>query len=151
MAVTAHVFPSLDLAIGKKQVNFTTDTLQVLLVASGTYTWNSTAQAAVNVHDFLTANGTLTESTGTGYSRQTLTSVSYTDTALVTTLTCASPSWASSTITAVYACFFDNTVGGTDTTNQLICYWDLGGAQSTVGATFSLTINASGLVTWTAS
>jgi hypothetical protein len=80
MAVTAYVFPSFIDALNSKTVNVTTDTLEVLLVASGTYTWNSTANAAVHVHDFLTANGTLTEVSGGGYSRQTLTSVTTSDT-----------------------------------------------------------------------
>lgn len=153
MAVTAHVFPTLDLAIGTKTVNFTSDTLRVLLVASGTYTWNSTAQAQTHVSDFLggSGGGALTEVTGGGYARLTLGSVTYTDSALVTTLTCANPSWSSVTFSAVYAAFFDNTVGGTDATNQLLCYWDFGGAQSVTSATFTLTISGSGLITWTAS
>lgn len=156
MAVTAHVFPTLDLAMGKPSSNhpfFTTDTLQVLLVASGTYTWNSTSQAHVHVTDFLAGSGSgaLTEVTGGGYSRQTLTSVTYVDSALVTTLSCANPSWSSATFSAVYAAFFDNSIGGTDATNQLLCYWDFGGAQSVTSATFTLTISGSGLITWTAS
>lgn len=155
MAVTAHVFPTLDLAIGKKQVNFTTDTLQVLLIASGTYNWNSTSQAHTTVTNFLAGSGSgaLTEvsTSGTNYTRQTLTSVTYTDNVLVTTLTCANPSWANGTFSTVYACFFDNTVGGTDSTNQLLCYWDFGGAQSVTAATFTLTVSGSGLATWTAS
>jgi hypothetical protein len=156
MAVTAHVYPSLDLAMGKPSSNhpfFTTDTLQVLLVASGTYTWNSTSQAHVHVSDFLAGSGSgaLTEVSGGGYSRQTLTSVAYTDTLLVTTLTCANPSWTSATFSSVYAAFFDNSIGGTDSTNQLLCYWDFGGAQSVTSATFTLTISGSGLITWTAS
>jgi hypothetical protein len=153
MAVTAHVFPTLDLAIGKKQVNFTTDTLQVLLVTSGTYTWNATSQGHTTVTNFLGGSGAgaLTETSGGNYSRQTLTSITYTDSVLVTTLTCANPSWANGTFSAVYAAFFDNTVGGTDATNQLLCYWDFGGAQSVTAATFTLTISGSGLITWTAS
>lgn len=154
MAVTAHVFPTLDLAIGKKSVNFTTDTLQVLLVASGTYTWNATSQAHTTVTNFLAGSGAgaLTEvsTSGTNYTRQTLTSVTYTDTTLVTTLSCANPSWANGTFSTVYAAFYDNTVGGTDSTNQLLCYWDFTGAQSVTSATFTLTIG-SGLITWTAS
>lgn len=156
MAVTGHVYPSLDLAMGKPSSNhpfFTTDTLQVLLVASGTYTWNSTSQAHVHVTDFLAGSGSgaLTEVSSGGYARQTLSSVTYTDTALVTTLTCANPSWSSVTFSCVYAAFFDNSIGGTDATNQLLCYWDFGGTQSVTSATFTLTISGSGLVTWTAS
>lgn len=153
MAVTAHVFPTLDLAIGTKTVNFTTDTLRVLLVSAGTYTWNGTSQGHTHVSDFLAGSGggALTEVAGGGYARLTLGSVTYTDSGLVTTLTCANPSWSSVTFSALYAAFFDNTVGGTDATNQLLCYWDFGGAQSVTSATFTLTISGSGLITWTAS
>lgn len=146
--VTAHVFPSFELAVAQKKVNVTTDTIQALLVATGTYTWNATALAAVTVHDFLTANGTLTEVAGgaSNYTRQTLATVGISDTvsapAGYTTLTCSgNPTWTNCTFTCLYALFFDNTVGGTDTTNQVIAYWDLGGVQAATPATpFVLTL-----------
>ena len=153
MAVTAHVYPSLDLAIGNKSVNLGTDTLRVLMIASGTYNWNATSQGHVHVSDFLAGSGSgaVTEVTGGGYSRLTLASVTWADSGLISTLDFANPSWASGTFTANYAVFFDNTVGGTDSTNQLIAYWDLGGTTGTGIAPFTLTIAASGLVTYTAS
>ena len=145
MAVTAYVFPSFIDALNSKTVNVTTDTLECLLVASGTYTWNSAANAAVHVHDFLTANGTLTEVSGGGYSRQTLTSVSTSDTFssphnYTSLVVGANPSWTSASFSAVYALFFDNTVGGSDTTNQVIAYWDLGGTQTVTASTFTLSM-----------
>jgi hypothetical protein len=156
MAVTSHVYPSLSLNGLKKTLNASTDTLEVLLVASGTYTWNSTAQAHVHVSDFLVSgsgSGSLTEvsTSGTNYARQSLTSVTLTDSGLVTTLGCANPSWASASFSTLYAVFFDNSVGGSDTTNQLICYWDLGSAQSVTSTTFTLTVNGAGLLAWTSS
>jgi hypothetical protein len=42
-------------------------------------------------------------------------------------------------------------VGSGDSSHPVILYWDFGGTQSVSGTTFTLTINASGLVTWTAS
>ena len=155
MAVTAHAFPSLSLNGLQKTLNASTDSLQVLLIASGTYTWNSTSQAHAHVSDFLAGSGTgaLTEvsTSGTGYTRKTLLSVSLTDSATVTTLTCANPTWSAATFSTVYACFFDNSVGGTDSTNQLLAYWDFGSAQSVTSTTFTISINAAGLVTWTTS
>lgn len=157
MAVVAHVFPSVDTALLTKLANLgaSGDTLQVLLVASTSpaYTWNATSQGHIHVSNFLAGSGAgaLTEVSGGSYSRQTLTTVSATTTGLVSTLTCANPSWANATISATYACFFDNTIGGTDATNQLLCYWDFGGTQATTSATFQLTISGSGLITWTAS
>ena len=153
MATTAHVYPSLSLNGLKKTLNASTDTLEVLLIAAGTYTWNSTAQGHTHVSDFLAGSGSgaLTEvsTSGTGYTRQTLTSVTLTDSGLVTTLDCANPSWTSATFSAVYAAFFDNSVGGSDSTNQLLCYWDFGSAQSVTSTAFTITVNAGGLLAWT--
>ena len=164
MPQVTHFFPSCGLALAAKQVNLTSDTLQVLLVASGAYTWNATALAAVHVSDFLAGSGAgaLTEvSTGGGsnYTRQALSVVSVADTiaapAGYTTLTVSNnPSWASATFATSYACFFDSTVGGTDATNQLICYTDFGGVQAvTAAAPFTLPLGsvngvAQALVQW---
>jgi hypothetical protein len=155
MAVVAHAFPYLSQNAASKVVNLNnTDTLQVLLIASSSaaYTWNATAEGNQFVHDlFVTGSGSaLTEVSGGSYSRKTLTSVTLATSGLVTTLTCANPSWAASTISATYAFFFDSQ-SGADTTDPLLCYWDFGGTQSTTSATFTLTISGSGLVTWTAS
>lgn len=155
MAVTAHVYPTLDLALGNKTANLGTDTLRVGLVASTSpaYTWNATSQGHTTVTNFLAGSGAgaLTEVTGGGYARLTLSGVSFSDSGLVTTLTCANPSWTAVTFSATYAFFFDNTIGGTDSTNQLLCYWDFGGTQTVASATFTLTISGTGLITWTAS
>jgi len=164
VAVQGHYFPSWTLAASKKTANVLTDTLQVLLIApSNTYTWNATALAAVHVSDFLAGSGggALTEVSisGTNYTRQTLATVGISDSlaspAGYTTLTVsANPSWSSATFTTTYALFFDNTIGGTDSTNQVICMWDLGGAQVvTSAAPFVLNLGslngvAQGLVQW---
>ena len=144
MAVSGHLFPSWNLAVAKKQVNVTTDTLQVLLVASGTYTWNSAALAAVHVSDFLAGSGggALTEvatGVGTNYTRQTLATVAVADSSSVpngwTTVTVSgNPTWTSCTFTCSYALAFDNTVGGTDSTNQVLGYFDFGVAQAVTPA-----------------
>lgn len=157
MAVTAHFFDKFQLNHLKSgHANLASDTLKVGLV-TGTFNWVTATETYEFVSDFLTnsgagGGGALTEVVGTGYSRQSLTSVAYTQTANVVTLTCANPSWSSSTFTAAYAFFWDDTdSSATDATRPLICYWDFGGSQSVSGATFTLSINASGLVTWTAS
>jgi hypothetical protein len=49
------------------------------------------------------------------------------------------PSWSAATFSTNYAVFFDNSIGGTDATNQVICYWDFGGTQVvTAGTPFTL-------------
>lgn len=155
MAITSHVFPKFTENLGRKNVSLTADTLAVLLIASGTYTWGATPEGQSFVSDFLAGDGTngaLTEvsTSGTGYTRQNLTSVTYTTSGLVNTLTCASPSWPGASLSAKYALFYDATPS-TDAGRYLVAYWDLGGTQTITGVTFSLTINASGLVTWTSS
>jgi|SRR6185437_2282975 len=164
MAQAAHIFPGFTQAMGggsATPVELTTsvDTLKVGLVASGTFNWVSATQAYTTVSQFLTnagggGGGALTEvsTSGTGYTRQALTSVTYTETGLVSTLTCANPSWTSATFTANYAFFYDFTAGGSsDTNGLLLCYWDFGGNQTVTSATFTLTISGSGLATWTSS
>jgi hypothetical protein len=159
MTAAAHHFPkAMQQLVTKTESLNNVDTLKVGLIASGTYTWNSTAQGQIFISDFLggSGGGALTEvsTSSTGYSRQSLTSVTATTTGLVTTLTCAAPAWtATANWSAVYAFFFDSAIGAAvDSATPLICYWDFGGTVSVVnGGTFTLTINASGLVTYTSS
>ena len=158
MAGAAHVFPNAMQELVTKQESLNNvDTLKVGLVASGTYTWNTTSQGHKFVSDLLggSGGGALTEvsTSSTGYARAALTSVSCTTTGLVTTLTCATIQWsATANWSALYAFFWDDATGVTDATRELICYWDFGGTVSVVsGGNFTLTINASGLVTYTSS
>jgi len=158
MAGAAHVYPNATLNIANKAEKWTatSDTLKVALIASGTYTWNGTSQAHASVSDFLAGSGggAMTEvAGGLGYSRQSLASVTFTTTGLVNTLSCATIVWtATSNFSALYAVFYDAFVDTNDTTRELIAYWDFGGTVSVVtGGNFTLTINASGLVTYTSS
>lgn len=155
MAVVAHTYPSSSLAALRKTLNEGTDTLTVMLIAAGTYNWNGTSQAHVHVSDFLAGSGSgpMTEvsTSGTAYTRQALTSVTLTQTGLIVAMGCANPTWPTATLSASYAVFFDNTVGGTDSTNQMLGYWDFGSAQSVTGVNFGLAINAGGLLNWNSS
>lgn len=154
MTVLAYFQPKFEsLHLGKKLVNLTTDTLQVGLIASGTLAARGTAENYEFVSDLLANNGSaLTEvsTSGTGYARQALTSVSYTQSGLVVTLTAANPSYAGASFNTVYGWIHDETASsGTDATRPLLAIWDFGGSQPASG-TFTLTVNGSGLVTWTA-
>lgn len=163
MAAAAHVFPNYTQDMATKAAGFSSlsgsTKLAVALIhsTSPAITWNATSEAWTTMANFLAnAGSALTEETGTGYSRQTLTGVTCATSGLVTTLDCNDPSWASSTISATYAVFFDFTTGGTsaaanDATSQVLAYWDFGGTFTDTAGLFTLTINASGLVTWTSS
>jgi hypothetical protein len=169
MSVTTHVFPYW--IANHNAANLATDTYKVLLVASTSpaLTWNSTLQAVSAVSGaagtgFLGGSGAgaLTEvsTSGTGYSRVTLSGLSVVQTTggtAYTTLKCTGTvAWPSSTISATYACFYDYTLGGnSDTAGVPVCYWDFGGTQATSSATFTLTLGTStgtvptALVEWT--
>lgn len=156
MSVTAYFQPKFEQNhLGKKLVNLSSDTLTVGLIASGTLAARATSETYEYVSDLLANNGSaLTEvsTSGTNYTRQNLASVTYPSPgALVVTLSAANPSWANATFSTVYGWLHDETASsGTDATRPLICIWDFGGTQSVAGVAFTLQVNGSGLVTWTA-
>ena len=162
MSVSAHIFPELQQETGTKTLQLATDALFVLLIATGTFTFGATPYTYTTVSQILAgdgSNGAVVEvsTSGTAYTRQALGGVSLTTTGLVTTLTCSNPSWAASTISAKYAVWYAGGAGGSGvsandaTTNKLMAYWDFGGAQASSAGTFTLQVNASGLLTFTAS
>lgn len=155
MTVNAYFQPKFELNhLGKKTANLSTDTLVFGLIASGTLAARGVSENYEFVSDLLANNGSaLTEvsTSGTNYSRQNLTSVTWTQSALVDTLTAANPSWANASFTTVYGWVHDETSSsGTDATRPLVALWDWGGAQSPSAITFSLIVPGGGLVTWTA-
>ena len=141
--------------MGTKAINLSTDTLTVGLIASGTFTWGATAEAITTVAGFLagSGSGSLTEVSvsGTNYSRQNLSSVSFTASGETVTLTAASPAWASASFSCVYGFLYDATVGGSDSGHPIILYWDFGGTQSVTSTTFTLAVGPSGLLNWVGS
>jgi hypothetical protein len=154
MTATQHYFPVFETLLGTKVIDLVTDTLEVGLIASGTFTWGSGPEAYEYVSQFLAGDGThgaLTEVSGGGYSRQALTSVTYSASGEVITLTAANPAWTSATFSTSYGFVYDATVGSGDSSHPILLYWDFGGSQSVSGTTFTLTVSGSGLVYWTAS
>lgn len=151
MALNSWFQPKFQSAhLGKKLVNFTTDTFNVGLIQSGTaLAARGTTEGFEFVSDLLANGGTaLTEASGGGYSRQALTSVTYTLSGLVVTFTAASPDWNPLTGNFTYAWIHDETASsGTDATRPLLLLFDLGGTQSPVSQPFILSVNASGLFT----
>jgi hypothetical protein len=150
MAVLAHVYTKASFTLGTKLANLSTDALKVMLLSA--YTVGTNQNTAQFVADVLAAPAT--ESAGTGYTAggQVLTSVTLTNSGLVTTLTSANPSWNATggALAAAFALFFDSTPG-TNATNPVLFYWDLGGTQTATGVPFTLTVSSSGLLAFTAS
>lgn len=149
MALTAHVFQQFAGGAFEKLMNLNaTDTLKVALSnAAGPITQATAGVQAAKLFTDWTTN-VAAEITGTGYTAggATLTGQSVTTATNVATWTATNPSWTSASFTANQAIFYDSTA----TTVQLICFWDFGGAITVTGATFTLTISGSGLLTATA-
>lgn len=143
------VFQSAKLALTQGAINLTSGANNVacVLVTSG-YT------PAVNTHSTY-ADISGSEASGTGYTAGGVIITSETDTATggTVTFTSAAVSWASSTVTAKYAVLVYRTSAGTAAAgDRLICYVDLnsgGGSVSTTSGTFTITMNASGILTLT--
>lgn len=143
MAVSAQTYGKFIDHLIQKRIDLDTDALKVALCTS-TYTPDADA------HDFF--NDITNEVSGTGYTAggAALASVTWTQTAgsNLWTLDAADTSWSNSTITARYAIIYDSTPG-TAATNPLIAYIDFGADVSSTAAAFTITWNASGILTAT--
>lgn len=149
MAVTAHVYTRLARSLVDKIADLDSDALKVALLSF--YTVGGTQDTAQFVSDVITAGvGVEVILLAGGYRTGglALTTVTFTETGHVYTLTCANPVWRLSTITAAYALFYDSTPG-LSRRNPVICYWDFGGNVVSTTGNFTLTISASGLLTVT--
>lgn len=127
-------------------VDLHTDSLKAMLLSA--YTVGTTQDDAQFVAD-ITAVATQAPATG-GYALggKLLTGVTWTRSGAVWTLDCDDILWATSTIDAAFALFYDDTP--TDpTAKPIVGYWDFGGTNSSAGTDFKLTVNASGLFTFT--
>lgn len=152
MAVTGHIFPQFIIGMNAGHITFTSGTYKMALSnAAGPI---GLATAGVSTATLFTDwTAIAAEITGTGYTAGgvAVTGLSFTAGGTnnsVTTLTTASnPQWTVATFTANQAILYESSAS----TNQLIAFWDFGGAVSVTAATFQLTINASGLETITTS
>ena len=136
-------------AIGDGALDLDDNSFRMILVTS-THTPN---QSTHSTYADVSAN----EVSGTGYTTfgQGLT-CTWVRSGLVVTFDCDDQSWTGSTITAKYAVIVrDGDANGSLVAGDLLlCYCDLetgGGSISTTNGTLSITINASGVFTQTAS
>ena len=140
MAVTAKAYGLFAKSLAEKKVDLGSDNLKVML-CSVAYTPDQDA------HQF--KSQVTGEVTGTGYTAggQLLTgvSLSYDPATNTVKLDADDPSWPSSTITARYAVFYDDTPS-TAATKPLIAYVDFGADIATTAGAFTLTLDANGIV-----
>lgn len=125
--------------LAKADVDCNSDTFKCLLTTSS-YTPSATHSTISDITN---------ECADSDYSRQTLASVTVTETGGTVTFDSDDISFGSAvSITAKYAVIFDDT----HASDALMCYVDLdtgGGSVSSTNSTFQITINASGI--WTLS
>lgn len=143
MTVSAKVYGNFAKSLANKEIDLDSDTLKVMLCTSS-YT------PAQNTHQY--KSDITNEVSGTGYTAggATLGSVTVAQSSGTFTLDAADTSWSSSTITARYAVIYDSTPS-TDATRPLIAYVDFGADVVSTSGTFSITWNASGILTATVS
>jgi hypothetical protein len=131
-------------SLANKEIKLDTDTLKVMLCTSA-YTPNQ------DTHRY--KSSVTNEVTGAGYTAggATLAGVAVTYTAGTNTLMLDAndPSWASSTITARYAVFYDSTPA-TDATRPLISFVDFGADVTSTNGPYTVAVDAAGIVTLTA-
>ena len=138
MAVTIYPYSEFAKSLAEKQIDFDTDVIKVALFTNS-HTPNQDA-------DTLYSGLTNEVANGNGYTTggATLASASITKTANVTKLDGENVTWSSSTITARYAVIYDSG------NSELIAYVDFGEDFSSSNSDFTITWNASGIVTLTA-
>lgn len=138
--------------MGKKLVDMSSDTFKIGLIASGTLATRSTTEGYEFVSDLLANGGSaLTEVVGTGYSRLSLSSVTWTLSALITTLTAANPAYTSPSFTFKYGWIHDETASSaTDASRPLLALIDFGATQTAGGSSFPLAVDTAGLFNITA-
>jgi hypothetical protein len=150
---TAHVFPQFAIGLANGDIDLTSGTWKVALSdTAGPVTLATSGVAAAKLFTDWTSN-VAAEITGTGYTAggATVSSPTFTaggtDDSVATWTSGTNPSWTSASFTANQAIFYQSSAS----TYQLACFWDFDGAITVTGATFTLTISGSGLLTATAS
>lgn len=139
MAVTAKWYGQANLKAFNKEINWSADTIKVMLCTSA-YVPDQDTHAYKDV-------SVTNEITGTGYTAggATLASktITYTAATNVIALDAADVTWASSTITARYAVIYDDSPASS---KPLLAYVDFGADQSSSNGNFTITWDVAGIL-----
>jgi hypothetical protein len=152
MAVNGHVFPQFMIGLNAHNIALAGGTYKVALGnAAGPVTLATAGISTATLFTDWTA--IVPEITGTGYTAGGVAVTTPTFTAggsnnSVATFTSATnPAWTGATFTANQAVLYQSSAA----TYQLAAFFDFGGSVPVTANTFTLAINASGLLTATAS
>lgn len=145
MAVTAKLFGLVYKSAFNKEIDLDSDTIKVMLCTATFVPNQDTMQYKSSVTNEV-ANGGGYATGGKALTGITLVYDAPTNTF---TLDCDDVTWANSSITARYAVFYDD-APATDATKPLLAYWDLGTNEVSASGNFTLTMSASGVITFTA-
>lgn len=153
MTVNPHIFPEFMAGVSAGDITMGSGTWKIALSnAAGPISLSTSGVSTAKLWTDWTTNVTA-EVTGTGYTSGgvTVTSPTWTiggtNNSVMTFTSGTTPTWSSATITANQAILYQSSAS----TYQLAAFWDFGGAVSSTSSTYTLTINASGLLTATAS
>lgn len=145
MAVSAKLYGNMVLKALNKEIDYDSDTIKVMLCTSG-YVPDQDAH--------IYKSSITNEVVGTGYTAggQALTSktITYTGSTNTIEIDAADNVWTSATITARYAVIYDAQTGA-DATDPLLAYIDFGADVVSGGGNFTVTWDAAGIATVTAS
>ena len=151
MAVTGHNFPQFMPGLAAGSISLPGGTWKVALGnAAGPIGLGTSGISTAKLFSDWTA--IVTEITGTGYTAGGVTVSSPTFLAggannSVSAITSGTnPAWSGATFSANQAVLYQSSAS----TYQLACFWDFGGSIPVTAGPFTLTINASGLLTATA-
>ena len=140
MAVVGKLFGLLFTALWNAEIDWMADDIRCMLTTV-TYVPNQ------DTHDYY--DDITNEVVGAGYTAngQVLTgkTVTYTGGTNKHVLDCDDPAWAASTITARVAVFYDRTPA-TDATRPLMCYQESDADISSTSGTFTVQLDAAGLI-----
>jgi Na+/phosphate symporter len=152
MAVTGHVFPQFMIGMGLGDITLPGGTWKIALGnAAGPITLATSGISTAKTFSDWTA--IVSEIVGTGYTAGGVTVASPTFTAggtsnaVATFTTSTTPTWTGASFSANQAVLYQSSAS----TYQLLGFFDFGGAISPSAENFQLNINASGLLTATAS
>ena len=153
MAVTGFVFPQFMLGVAGGYISLPGGTWKMALSdTAGPVTPATSGVDTAKLFSDWTSN-VAAEITGTGYTAGGVAissptfAVGGTDNSVTTFTSGTNPAWTGATFSANQAILYQSSAS----TFQLGAFWDFGGAESPVAATFTLTINGSGLLTATTS